>query len=438
MNYDFSSHQHHNRDKFDPYDVLDLPRDADKNAIKQRFRKLTRVHHPDRNKNNPDYDPDHYARICSAYEILSDPRKRAAYNQQHAPSWNNLRESSRDFSAAVPQNLHFSHQGKFGDSDLKRFNEAFERSRAADPNDRGYGDRMASRHSGTTLEELQRMRSMDQVSPENKFNGATKVSEGAFNARFEAEMKARRQTAGAGLMERPDDPLAWNGGTLATGGGYSEVSYYEDESGEGWMVDRGVDDFTRLGGVGGDGSGLGYSDYMSGFNTFTDQLPEDHAYYNATGDAAALKKAYNQRMSELSQIPDRGHSRSFAESEALMKKKQEEEWRMQQDRNKAHVLKYRDQYASEDLLPPPRVAPGGVQVDRQRSEPVLERPRPGGSRHHSTPGGRDPSVAGVMPAQPITDFRPASSNNSQVDANMINNRMMQRMMDPVRRSQPNW
>lgn len=424
MNYDFTSHQHHAKDKFDPYEVLDLPRDSDKNAIKQRFRTLTRVHHPDRNKGNPDYDPEHYARICSAYEILSDPRKRSAYDQQHAPSWNSLRDASRDFGAAVPRNPHFEHQGKFSDGHLKRFNEAFEKSRAADPNDRGYGNQMAGRHTATSLEELQRMRAMDQVGPQNLFEGSTKVSGSAFNARFEQEMQARRQTSGAHLMERPDDPLAWNGGTLASGGGgFTEVSYYEDPNGEGWIVDRGVDDFSKMGGV-----SLDYSDYMSGFNTFTDQLPAEHHYLSASGDAAALKKAFNERQAQLSQIPERGHSRSFAESEALLKQRQEEEWKKQAERNKAHVLKYRDQYASDELLPPPRVAPGGVPVDRPRPA------NPGGQRGMAN---RDP----IPLPDPSSSFRPVSSTSQRGtgnDASAINDRMMERMMDPIRSPRPNW
>jgi curved DNA-binding protein CbpA len=410
MNYDFSSHQHHARDKFDPYDVLDLPRDAEKEAIRQRFRRLTRVHHPDRNKNNPDYDPEHYERICSAYEILSDARKRAAYNQQHAPSWNTLRDQSRNFNPVTPRGSDFSHRGDFSKGQLRRFNDAFEKSRAADPNDRGYGDQMVNGVSGTSIEDIRRARSMDT----NMFS-STKVSEGDFNARFEREIKARRQaSSGASrMMERTDDPLAWNGGSIGAVGGYSEVSVFD-----GMMIDRGINDFTKVG-----GASLDYSDYISGFQTFSDQLPEDHHYYSS-GD---VKKAFSERQAQLSQIPDRGHTLSFAESEALLKQRQEAEWAKQLERNKAHVLKYRDQYTSEDLLPPPRVAPNKRPVD------PVDRPRPAAPQLRSAPGGRDP----IPLPDPSASFRPASSNDSP-NAGQINNRILDRMMDNVRGGPPRW
>ena len=445
MNYDFTSHQHHSKDKFDPYDVLDLPRDSDKEAIKQRFRRLTRLHHPDRNKNNPDCDPEYYARICSAYEILSDPRKRAAYDQQHAPGWNTLRDGARSFTPAAPRGGDINHRGDFsggarsftpaaprggdinhrGDfsgGDLRRFNVAFEKSRAADPNDRGYGNQMVAHSSGTSIEDIRRARSMN-VSPQNGFGGA-KVSEGAFNARFEQEMKARRQMSSGGnrMMEITGDPLAWNGG-ISGGGGFSEVSIFD-----GMMVDRGVDDFTKTG-----EASLNYSDYMSGFNTFTDQLPESHRYYEG-GD---VKKIFNERKAQLSQIPDKGHNRSFAESEAMLKKRQEDEWAKHMERNKAHVLKYRDQYASDDLLPAPRVAPGGLSfgVDKPSyNTDVMDRHRPssgGLSGGAKSRGGAKDSIPFPDPSAP---FRPSTTSTG--DAGQINSRMMNRMMDNARGSRP--
>ena len=418
MNYDFSSHQHSSRDKFNPYDTLDLPRDSDKNAIKQRFRMLTRVHHPDRNKNNAEYDPEHYARICSAYEILSDSRRRAAYDQQNASTWNSLRDQSQNFQVA-PAKTKFKHNGKFGASDLNRFNDAFEKNRAADPNDRGYGDNMIGRSSGTSLEDIQRARSSETVDNPNLFGGAKNVSEGAFNKRFENEVKSRRGLGGGGrMMERNGDgPLAWNGnaGTGATG--FSEVSIFD-----GMIVDQTVDDFTKSS----LGDGLNYSDYMSGFDTFSEQLPEDH-YYKNDND---IKKAYNDRVSQLTQIPERGHNRSYKEAEALMKKQQDDNWKRQTEINKQHVLKYRDQYTSEDLLPPSRQLqqPSQPQIQSQsrqsydqprqvqqvqQQQQGMNRPRPGNS------GRRESQPTQPQPTQPQN---PA----------MINNRMMNRMMDNVR------
>lgn len=63
----------------DYYRVLGVERDADADAIKKAWRRLARRYHPDVNK-----APDAAARmqdVNEAYEVLSDPDKRAAYDR---------------------------------------------------------------------------------------------------------------------------------------------------------------------------------------------------------------------------------------------------------------------------------------------------------------------------------------------------------------------
>ncbi len=62
----------------DYYEVLGVPRDADAKTIKDAFRKLALKYHPDRNK-SPDAEA-RFKEIAEAYAVLSDPRKRAAYD----------------------------------------------------------------------------------------------------------------------------------------------------------------------------------------------------------------------------------------------------------------------------------------------------------------------------------------------------------------------
>lgn len=65
--------------KRDYYEVLGVPRDADENTIKSAYRKLARQYHPDVNK--AEDAEERFKEINEAYEVLSDPDKRAAYDR---------------------------------------------------------------------------------------------------------------------------------------------------------------------------------------------------------------------------------------------------------------------------------------------------------------------------------------------------------------------
>jgi len=65
--------------KRDYYDVLGVSRDASLEEIKKAYRKLALEWHPDRNK-SPEAE-ERFKEINEAYEVLSDPEKRAAYDQ---------------------------------------------------------------------------------------------------------------------------------------------------------------------------------------------------------------------------------------------------------------------------------------------------------------------------------------------------------------------
>ena len=66
--------------KRDYYDVLGVNRDCSEDEIKKAYRKLAMKHHPDRNPDNPKSE-EHFKEAKEAYEILSDPKKRSAYDQ---------------------------------------------------------------------------------------------------------------------------------------------------------------------------------------------------------------------------------------------------------------------------------------------------------------------------------------------------------------------
>src|ERR1019366_4797979 len=64
----------------DPYEVLGISRNADADEIKSAYRRLARRYHPDVNPNDPSAE-EKFKEVGSAYAILSDPAKRARFDQ---------------------------------------------------------------------------------------------------------------------------------------------------------------------------------------------------------------------------------------------------------------------------------------------------------------------------------------------------------------------
>ncbi len=62
------------------YDLLGVPRDASQDDIKKAFRRLARDTHPDANPDDPEAEAK-FRKVAEAYEVLSDPQRRAAYDR---------------------------------------------------------------------------------------------------------------------------------------------------------------------------------------------------------------------------------------------------------------------------------------------------------------------------------------------------------------------
>lgn len=87
----------------DYYKVLGLDKNATQAQIKSAYRKLARKYHPDLNQNDKDAKKN-FQQINEANEVLSDPVKRAKYDQygkdwQHAEEFGKSRQYSQNKSS---------------------------------------------------------------------------------------------------------------------------------------------------------------------------------------------------------------------------------------------------------------------------------------------------------------------------------------------------
>ena len=110
--------------KRDPYEVLGVGRHADDAEIKRSFRRLARELHPDTNREDPATE-ERFKEAAEAYEVLSDPERRAIYDR-----YGHEGLSSRGFASSA--------QGFGSVADIF---EAFFGGGAGDPFGGGFGGR---------------------------------------------------------------------------------------------------------------------------------------------------------------------------------------------------------------------------------------------------------------------------------------------------------
>jgi molecular chaperone DnaJ len=68
-------------EKRDYYEVLGIPKDASAENIKKAYKKLAFKYHPDKNPGKEKEAEEKFKEVSEAYEVLSDPQRRATYDQ---------------------------------------------------------------------------------------------------------------------------------------------------------------------------------------------------------------------------------------------------------------------------------------------------------------------------------------------------------------------
>src|SRR3954447_6373961 len=64
----------------DPYEVLGVQRSASNEDIQKAYRRLAKKLHPDLNPGNRESE-EQFKKVASAYDLLSDPEKRARFDR---------------------------------------------------------------------------------------------------------------------------------------------------------------------------------------------------------------------------------------------------------------------------------------------------------------------------------------------------------------------
>ena len=93
----------------DYYEILGLQKGASDDEIKRAFRKLAIKYHPDKNQGNKEAE-NKFKEINEAYQVLSDPEKKARYDQFGTADGAGFGGSGSGFGG-----FDFSDMGGFGD-----------------------------------------------------------------------------------------------------------------------------------------------------------------------------------------------------------------------------------------------------------------------------------------------------------------------------------
>ena len=248
----------------DPYDILQLDRNANVNQLKKAYLRLAKVYHPDRGGS-----PALFNIIEKAYQTLLN---KLSYTNDHK-----INQPVRDQD--YEDNINKPVENVYVDKDnfnVNKFNTVFDEYRIGNANDDGYGNQMDTSTKLRKDPEQERM-----------FSGG--FNKNTFNSAFKKKNTTNK-------IIKYDEPLAFQQNT--------KVSYQE-------LGQISIDNY----GGSSDSGKLNYTDYMQAHDENRKYIDPDSVKYKKYKDINALK-------SERSNI---SHKLSKVDRERIEKRKRREE-----------------------------------------------------------------------------------------------------------------